>query len=56
MASRLIRWSLLEPLTDRSFLGQLELLDALNIANISLSMQSERIHLWGFIKTFQLNP
>ena len=31
-------------------------MDALSTANISFSVQSEHIHLWGFIKTFQLNP
>ena len=39
-----------------SFLGWWWLLDALSIQNMSFSMQSEHIHLWGFIETFQFNP
>jgi len=32
------------------------ILSLASIANISFSMQSEHIHLWGFIKIFQLSP
>jgi len=41
---------------NHSVLCRWYLLDALSIANISFTMQSEHIHLWGFIKTFQHNP